>query len=45
MNANRDKMESSGVDVNEMNQASQGQDLPERAPAPIRVRPRRKKRM
>ena len=30
-NANKDKLEKQGVDVNEWNQASKGKDLPERA--------------
>ncbi|HEV7674394.1 MAG TPA: hypothetical protein VGQ12_07680 [Candidatus Angelobacter sp.] len=30
-NANRDKMEDQGVDVDEYNAASKGKDLPERA--------------
>ena len=35
-NANRDKLEKKGVDVNEWNQASKGMKLPEKTP------PRRK---
>jgi len=31
-NANKDKLEKEGVDVNEWNQASKGMDLPETAP-------------
>ena len=37
-NANRDKMEAQGVDVDEYNQASKGKNLPERAP---KEKPRR----
>lgn len=39
-NANRDKMEAQGVDVDEYNQASKGMKLPERA-ASAKPKPRR----
>lgn len=35
-NANRDKMEGEGVDVDEWNQASKGMTLPKRAKTPRR---------
>lgn len=35
-NANREKMEAQGVDVDEYNQASKGMKLPMKAPAPAK---------
>lgn len=45
-NANKDKLEAQGVDVNEWNQASKGKDLPEHtSKKPVKLRVKKKGKM